>query len=410
MRPARQTGVTLIELVITMAIAAVILTGVVAVANVQQRAAYDGQRQRAAQTSARSALLTMEQALQLAGYGLDAPLAFDMNRYQGPCPPGLGTCPRDATDNEDEIVFYARNPRYWVPSAYTADPAGNAWRLSAISGSSVTLFGRAGDTLRRGQVLQAVCQGGTKYAYFTVDSTVPPLAAPGALTAALKPVVTSDPFMRQDLTADTCFTSLSGPARVFLVDRYRFHIRPVATGGTNEPFLMLDTGTDTNGDGNVDAADEIFVAEGVELMQFAYIMTNPNLQPGLAAPMPLTPGEPPGSATGNGMTTLLFPSATAPLAGQTLYDPVSWYPYSVGPPPAPARLTDHQANIRALRIGLVVRSPTPDPGQTGLTTPAPLYNMTRLPAWLDTATRYNRVHLETTVPLRNMAVRGMNDS
>jgi len=323
----------------------------------------------------------------------------------------MGSCPRDSTENDDEIVFYSRNPRYWIPSVYTSDPAGNAWRLKAVSSTSVTLYGRAGDALRRGQVLQAVCKGGTKYAYFTVVETKPALAAAGDLIYGLNAVDASDPLKRQDLAADSCFTAAAGPARVFMVDRYRFHVRPVSSGGKNIPFLMLDTGTDTDGDGEVTAADEIFVAEGVELLQFAYVMTNANLPPrGLASAMTLTAAEPSAaSTTGDGMSTLVFPSATAPSGTQTIYDVVSWYPYSVGPPPAPARLTDHQANIRAIRMGMVVRSPTAGTNTADLTPLAPLYNMTRLPSWLD-ASPYNRFRIETTVPLRNMTVRGMSDS
>jgi len=411
MRNPRSSGVTLIELLVAVAISAVVLVGVLGVAIAQQRAAYEGHRQRAAQNSARSALLTVEQALQVAGYGLDAPLTFDMGRYQGPCPTELNPCPRDSTENDDEIVFYSRNPRYWTPSVYTSDPAGNAWRLKAVSNTSVTLYGRAGDGLRRGQVLQAVCKGGAKYAYFTVHETKPALGAAGDLTYALDAVVASDPMKRQDLAVDPCFTAAAGPARVFLVDRYRFHVRPVVSGGAKIPFLMLDTGTDTDGDGNVDEADEVFVAEGVELLQFAYVLTNSNLQPrGLASAMPLTAAEPAAaSTTGDGMTTLVFPSAAAPSGTQTIYDVVSWYPYSVGPPAAPPRLTDHQANIRAIRMGMVVRSPTAGPDRADMSPLAPLYNMTKLPSWLD-ASPFNRFHIEATVPLRNMAVRGMSDS
>ncbi len=58
-----------------------------------------------------------------AGYGMAPSLAFDFNRYTGPCPPLLVSgsgCKRDRVDDSDELVFYARNPSYWVP----ADPTG----------------------------------------------------------------------------------------------------------------------------------------------------------------------------------------------------------------------------------------------------------------------------------------------
>ena len=58
--------------------------------------------------------------------------------------------------------------------------------------------------------------------------------------------------------ADTsgCFTA--GGARAFLIDRFRFHVRPVSVGGNEgvRPYLVLDTGLDAHNDGP-DEAEEI---------------------------------------------------------------------------------------------------------------------------------------------------------
>ena len=116
----RVAGFTLIELMITVAIVAVVVAGIFAVVHAQQQAYADGQRLRVAQASARSALLYLEERVPLAGLGTSPSLAFDFGRYTtGPCPTGMGACARDAIDNSDELVFVARNPRYWV----SPDPA-----------------------------------------------------------------------------------------------------------------------------------------------------------------------------------------------------------------------------------------------------------------------------------------------
>jgi hypothetical protein len=115
--------------------------------------------------------------------------------------------------------------------------------------------------------------------------------------------------------------------------------------------------------------------------------------------------------SGAGLSTLLFPGTAdnLPPSAESVYAPSSFYPYSVGPPADPVRLTDHQANVVAVRIGIVARSPDPDPDPGGGAPPELLYNMDRLPAWIDATQRFARTRVETTLPLRNTYVRGMND-
>lgn len=411
MTTSTQRGVTLIELMVAVTISAIVLAGIIGVVTSQQRAYYDGQRQRAAQTNGRAAIIALEQDLGLAGYGMDAPLAFDFDRYSGKtngkCPAQLDPCPRDATRNSDEIVFFYRNPRYWVPDDYGTNPAGNAWRIISYTPGASSLKVAAADDqkFRKGQILQAVCSTGAAYAYFTVGDNV--TASGGLATINLTASVSSDPFQREDAATEACFGA--GTARLFLIERRRYHVRPVQDGATIDPYLVLDTGVDTNGNGTIDEADELIIAEGIELLQFAYVMTSNTLAPR---------GTVPGTAiaftkattaatSGAGMTTLDFPGT--PKTDVPLYGWSSYYGYAVGPPPATARLTDHQANIRAVRVALVARSPSVDPslasgGQVPL-----LLNMDQLPDWIRATDRYARVTLETTVLARNMVTRAMLD-
>jgi type IV pilus assembly protein PilW len=413
----RPHGFTLIELMISTAIGAIVLASLFGVVQSQQTAFYQGHLQRAAQSSARSALAFVEQRLATAGYGMDAPLAFDFQYYPAaPCPALAPTgCPRDSVSGSDELVFYARNPRYWVPldRSGAVQPSGNAWRVTGLSGSSITLSARAGDHFEKGRILQLVCQNGSSYAYVTLAASVPKQAGPTGVTITLVPSVATNPFLRQDAAvADTsgCFTG--GGARAFLIDRFRFHVRPVAVGGNEgvRPYLVLDTGLDAHNDGP-DEAEEIVVAEGIESFQVGYVMTNSALTPRGTTPgtqITLTAGAT-GAASANGLTTLQYPGLVNP--GQWEYLPTSWYRYAVGPTPmvASERLTDHQANIRAVRIVIVARGPDPDPVLGRPDVLLPILNQNALPSWIPASTPYSRARVETTVPVRNMVARAMND-
>lgn len=401
-------GLTLVEMIIAMAVSAVVVSGIVVVVNTQQRAYAQGHRQREAQSSGRAALIQLEQAIAMAGYGMDAPLAFDFDRYSGKtdgkCPSDLDPCKRDETRNSDEIVLQYRNPRYWVPESYAADPTGKAWRITALGSSSVTVTARAGDVFSKGQILQAVCRSGEDYAYFTVKDNKS-ASAVGSLTIDLETAVETDPFKRQDAATNACFNG--GQARLFLIERRRFHVRPV--GAALEPYLVLDTGVDVDGNGTIDAADEFVLAQGIELLQFAYVMTSTSLAPrGLVAGTAIAFAKgATGATTGNNLTTLLFPGTEK--TGVPVYGWTSWYGYPVGPPPHTARLTDHQANVRAVRVGLVARSSTVDPTMQGGGKVPLLFNMDAAPAWIRPGDRYARVTLEATVLARNMVARAMPD-
>jgi type IV pilus assembly protein PilW len=413
-------GVTLIELLIALAITSVLLAALFGVVQSQQTAYFQGHLQRAAQNSARSALAYVEQRLATAGYGMDGSLAFDFQYYGSaaepmPCPALAAGCPRDSVNGNDELVFYARNPRYWVPDdrSGAVEPRGNAWRVLAVGAGSVTVNARQKDVFEKGRILQVVCKDGAKYAYMTVSQTVGPLLAdtPG-LSIPLVASVASNPFRRQDLNAaDGCLSS--GLARAFLIDRFRFHVRPVATGGGNyDPYLVLDRGLDLNNDGP-DEAEEVVVAEGIESFQVGYVMTlsTPSFPPRGTSPgiaIAFAPG-PTGNTSGTGMTTLQFPGLVNP--GQWEYQPTSWYRYAVGPVPVIAneRLTDHQANVRGVRVVIVARGADPDPAKRRNEILLPILNQNALPSWIAATVPYNRARVETTVIVRNTTSRGMND-
>lgn len=413
-------GFTLIELIIAATILAVIVAGIVAAGNLQGRAHATGARQRVAQAQGRAAMLFMERRLALAGFGIDPVLALDFGRYTtGPCPSQMSSCPRDSVSNADELVFYARNPAYWVPGeGNAAQPAGKAWNIVATSASSITITARQGDSFPAGQIVLAVCRGGNFYTMATVRQSVSPVSVPGSVELPVQDMDASNPFSRPDLTVTpaTNYTCFSSGARLFLVDRYRFHIRPVVTGGTIVPYLMLDQGIDRNLDGTIDLNDEIVVAEGIENLQVAYAFANTSLATpvvGLGAPISFvaaTSGALTGSSgSSNQITTTLFPGGT-PTTDQSVYGPFSFYGYALGPPLSAQRLTDHQANVVAVRLAVVARSPGTDRVSAGdMFLP---FNQTSLPAWItgqqvNGRDGFQRAQFESTVQLPNMTSTGL---
>ena len=422
MRTRTLRGFTLIELLIAAAVSSIVISGVFMAVSAQQRAYYDGHRQRAAQAASRDALLSLERIVSLAGYGMDGPLAFDFTSAitSALCPTQMAGCPRDSIDNPDELIVLSRDPAYWTPAAFTTQPQGHAWLITALDTNTVTVTARAGDQFLMGQILQAVCRGGGIYAYFTVSTTTPAIAAGGPLTIQLATAADTDPFRQQGWATNAAYSTLNscfvnGQARLFLVHRYRFHIRPVPAGNGIVPYLMLDPGVDTDLSGSLDANDETVLAEGIESFQVAYVMNNTAL-----ALRGMTPGSVIGfvpamtaaaTQSANDITTLVFPGTAtgAPPTNASVYDPSSFYSHSVGPPAATARLSDHQANIVAVRIGIVARSSDPEPDQSAGELPQLLFNMNGQPSWISATEKYARTRIEVTIPVRNTYVRGMND-
>lgn len=445
MRPTAHRGVTLVELLVALAASAFVLVAVVAAVRAQQQAYHGGQRVREAQSAARNALLFLEQKLALAGYGVDPVLAFDFTGasatdgpplYAGPCRTDASPCYKDRTDGSDEIVFFARNPNYWVPRSDGVPPPkgstrGKAWDVYGFDAASdvVRIYARMGDTFLKGQILQGICDQGQGDRLFTVAAKVGPLPADKA-DQEIKLVAETNlanPYARQN--AGSCT-----PTRVYQIDRYRFHVRPEPVGdGTFEPYLVLDQGVDVNGDGNVDEADETILAPGVEIMQVAYQFNlRDDATPALAS-VGLSPGTGISFATGAPNESIRIERALTGAADSTanritrpdftssneadakFYSQASLFPYRFGPPLAPERTTNHQGNIRAVQVALVARSASiaPDGGWNVVPGPgSPVFNMNVTPAWIQASSttsngtdRYERVRLESTVHLSNMVAR-----
>lgn len=328
-RTAATRGYTLVELVITVAVASIAIAAGFATFLTQHRSFQGQESRRLMQGAQRSTATFLERTVRRAGWGVEPFISFDFDRYDAlPCSSGA-PCPRDRIDGSDRIVFYSRNPYYQLPPA---GPVGNAWNFVDSGGTSLTVQARRGDVFPAGRILMVMCDDASSAAFVTVQNTV--LAeADGEIGLPLV-TASTDPFHGQDhLDTVECFeTGASNGTTVFQVERTHLFVHEY----DGIPWLMLDTGTDTNLDDRVDEHDWLPVAEGVEDFQVAYLMNASD-----AATAPDSDGN---WVYGDTEDISETPNvaATAPRYQHAFL--------------APERFTGHPANIRAVRMTLTIRS------------------------------------------------------
>jgi len=387
-------GFTLIELMVGVVISAVVIAGAITLLLAQKRSFQGSSADRALQEGGRMALEEMSQNLRLAGFGVEPAMVFDLGltdnvpMSRAPLGPGFdvrfggdsaGTtgfpcatavqC-RDRIDAPDELAFQYRNPYF------------NHGILSADTGS-ILVTGPLPQPLRAGQVLQAVCYGGPMYwAYVTVAQEVPATVAPTFRITLQGGSALDYPRQNQTL-ADTCFST--GQARLLKVERLRYFVRSYAADGTvaawkatgSRPFLMLDRGlSGTDGAPLLDV-----VAPDVEDLQVSYVF-------------PLSPlGQQVAGATSG---TQLDSSANgidlAPAGGAPTYET---------PRLSPLRATHYPANVRAVRVEVVVRSPARDIQNLDAIIPA----AGNRPDVADGEPGFRRMSFQTSVAIPNMESR-----
>ena len=395
-------GFSLVELMVAMAIGAVVVAGAAALMLGQQRHFQSTSSDRALQEAARIALGRLGEDLRQAGFGVDPALVFDFGDMANvrmdraakgaafsvtsadpKCTATPVAC-RDSTAGPDEISFLSRDPLFGPHPLMVAATSGSA---------TLKIAGPVKTTLAVGQVLQVLCYTGSMtWAYVQVagptitdgsgDVTIP--IAPGATT-----------FPRQNGSLDEgCYSatairvagkldpdSLVGAAKVFKVDRFRYYIQSYDDAGAPKawgtagarPYLMLDQGL-SDADGPIQSV----VAPDVEDLQVAYIFPN-------AAADRLV-----GATAG-----------TALAAGATGIDlvPPSPTPAFSDDPAAPTRLTHHPGNIRGVQVSLVIRAPAIDPRISGDPIPAAGNR-----AAVVRNDGFRRVLVETTVSVRNLGM------
>jgi len=361
----RPRGFTLIEVMIGAAVAIVVIGIVTATFLSQQRALQTLDLAREANNAARDAMLSMQDTVGRAGYGVDPRYAFDFRNYSCPSWSAAAPC-RDSISGPDEIVFVTRDPGYYWAGTPTStvqgcDPSaactGRAWQVLGFDATHVTVNAQSGDTFLKGQLLEMTCAKGTNPTLGRVGTTAKATSA-GGMQITLDAAVAGNPY-RTNLAAghDPCFdgggaapnANAAAGVSAFFVNRYRYHVASV----NGEPWLMLDRGLDYNQNGTTaeklasgtpDTDDEVPIARGVEGLQIAYLL-RPSTT-GIAAP-----DNGADWIVGNTPGTLEEPDPTATAPSQSSSDTDA------------SRFTLHPANIRAVRIQLVIRSLRQDSAQ-----------------------------------------------
>lgn len=334
--PAR--GFTLVELLVTLVIVSMLGAAVAAVVIHQTRSYELSARMREVVAANRSSMSFIERRLRMAGFGVDPRFAFDFGR------PG-NVIVRDSTTGPDELVFFSRSPGFHR-------------RATGMSATGLTLDAPLTRPLRAGQVLLVICPSGSGSGYVTVSG----MSGPSSVSLFMA----SGVFPRQQLP--TC----TDAPYVLKVDRYRFFVADVNEGGGRvRSYLMLDQGVEVvaGSRGAYDTTAERFpeprdptpwdpaqvltaaqlqnltpVAADVEDFQVAWLMNRPE---GTAAPA--TPVLPPDANSNwvfaDTVAEQPRPGDAAP-AYQDAYLDVS-------------RFSGHPANVRGVRVTLVIRSARP---------------------------------------------------
>lgn len=396
----KRRGFTLLEVVIGLGISGLVIAGAMTLLVQQQRSYAVTASDRAQQEAGQAALREIVNRLALAGFGIDPNLAFDFGVQALPVPrtgaPTNGvtfgafstylcdtpvTC-RDHTDASDEIVFYIRNPLF-------------SRNITSFLGTALSFRGGLTRPIYKGQILQVSCLGGNQArGYVKVVRTVLPTAVPPnpaeVVNVELEPAQVNGfswvfPF-ENNVASDGCWglTTVGETPVVTQVDRYRFYVDWYAEQGTRvvpqtegaRPYLMLDQGlTDQNGVALVSP-----IATDVEDLQFSYYF-----RPAAALQDNVLVG-----AT-VGINAAMDPNPlTVAVAAPNYTDA----------PDAVTRTTGHPANILAVRVSVVVRSPDRDVGLITILDRTLPQAGNR--AAFQGATYYRRSLFESTVLIRNL--------
>jgi type IV pilus assembly protein PilW len=423
-------GFTLLELMIGATIALVVIGAVTATFIGQNQAFVALDLNRIAADASRDAFLELEPSIRRAGFGIDPRFAFDFAYYA--CP---GANCRDSITGPDNLVFYARNPTYVYTPTNSIKPdgtnctdvggcvSGNAYHatitaVGAVYNVSVDTRTGASTPLRQGQVVQFVCPSAAAVTMATLSATPTMTGTPatqvGIITLSYTatpgtPPASNDPTLANAFGSNGCFTQPG--VLMFLVDRFHYLVQTY----NGVPWLVLDTGTDLDGNGTIDVNDYVPIAAGVEDVQFAYVLNinAPSLAGG-GAPPSAPPGKGPDAPTaggvnaGNWVIGDYFTGSGASATG-TQEQPdmtLANMPQYTTPLSDPTRFNTTAANIRAVRIDVNIRSLQTDQSKPVSWTGDVEKQVENLNgANLQSGGRLRRFSYSTTVACRNMESR-----
>jgi type IV pilus assembly protein PilW len=296
MRRAR--GFTLIELLVGTAVAMLTVTAVAAAFIAFTRTVYTQEGIRGGQASLRQALHTLMRQLRMTGYGVEPAYAIELPQGWAGTGPNLS----------DRLVVRSRDV------LFSAEVAPGGAARNAVQVSSLRV------PLRRGQILQVVCPGASRWSYGRLAADV--AASPSAVLLPLDSDTGTFPNLTSALD-EPCFDGVPGlPAYVFKVDVFDWSVQLVDDDANPaspaRPYLFRAHGLGSR----PDAMGEP-VAEGIEALR----------------------------------VTFLREDGTAFVPMADLSNPAPGYD---DPPDSPLRHNANPANVRAIRLGLVARASVPD--------------------------------------------------
>jgi len=361
----RSRGFTLLELLVGAAVGAVVLAGISLTFISQARQYQIHASRRGVQANARQALAFMGRHLRAAGYGVNPDRAI------------LSWDSYDAANNQYAPGF---------PDAFAVHFRDELFRrrAAAVAANQIVLRAseplRAGQELRRGQILLVICERDPGMPDLSVDENPPHVfVTVGGYVGEGQTVIPLDQnpvtavedrptlrpgrlFHEQDTPGFThpCFSRQ--PPHVLMVHRAAFYVAMFPTpGGDRKPYLMLHQGLDMpsasnpQGDGVINANDAVPVAEGIEQLQVAYILDTHNRDTTDFTPLILGVNAPMGAnhfgENWEQIDLTNLPHGWFFNVGFGAVDPLLM---------AERRLRDHPANIRQVRMTVVSRSAVRD--------------------------------------------------
>ena len=244
-QPSTQRGFSLLELMVALALATIGSFAIFSIMTGQMQAHYDQTRVGDAQANARMGMDLVASRAEAAGFGVPMGFTFNTANEINNAPVGdiYNTCP-----GTDVFEVRSRDPR----QTWFVDAASNAAQLvvTPLAGGLLDVPWPLGQRLM-------IFLGTGKVATIQTSAS----RASAALSVALNVAssvnygTAADPLP----TADEC--------NMVSVSRFR-----VSCVDPSHPTLVMETGTDINGDGVVNQNDLLPVANDVEDMQVVYFI------------------------------------------------------------------------------------------------------------------------------------------